>query len=55
MDRQREVVPKRWGTGVKSTSTSNGLDPRTPGTDKLVSLFDHSEWEGIDAASMERR
>ena len=25
----------------------------TLGTDKLLSLFDLSEWEGIDAASME--
>ena len=26
-DRQREVVPKGWGTRVKSSSTSIGLDP----------------------------
>ena len=27
-DRQWEVIPKRWGTRVKSSSTSIGLDPR---------------------------
>ena len=27
----------------------------TLGTDKLLSLFDLSEWEGIDAATMEWR
>ena len=27
----------------------------TLGTDKLISLFDLREWEGIDAASVERK
>ena len=41
-DRQREVVPKRWGTTVKSSSTSIGLDPRDGQTINIV----WSQWTG---------
>ena len=42
MDRQREVVPKRQGTGVKISRTSIGLDPRDWQTVVIV----WSQWMG---------
>ena len=41
-DRQRQVVPKRRGTRVKSSSTSIGLDPRDWQTNIIV----WSQWTG---------
>ena len=41
-DRQRQVVPKRWGTKVKSSSTCIGLDPR----DWQTVIIVWSQWTG---------
>ena len=40
MDRQREVVPKRWGTRVKSSCACVGLDP----SDQQTNSFAWSQW-----------
>ena len=49
-DRQREVVPKRRGTRVKSSCTCVGLEPKDRQT---IPLFDLCEQERSDVASME--
>ena len=46
-DRQREVVPKRRGTRVKSSSTSIGLDPR----DWQTIIIVWSQWTGRNRCS----
>ena len=46
-DRQQEVVPKRRGTRVKSSSTSIGLDPREWQTIIIV----WSQWTGRNRCS----
>ena len=45
-DRQREVVPKRWGTRLKSYSTSIGLDPRDW---QIIIVW--SQWTGRNQCS----
>ena len=47
MDRQRQVVPKRRGTRVKSSSTSIGLDPR----DWQTIIIVWSQWTGRNQCS----
>ena len=45
---QREIVPKRRSTRVKSSCTCVGLDPR----DRLTNSFDLSERDGSDVAAI---
>ena len=42
IDRQRHVVPERWGTRVKGSSTCVGLDPR----DRRTDSFAWFQWTG---------
>ena len=46
-DRQRQVVLKRWGTRVKSSCASVGLDPR----DRQTYSFVWSQWTGWEWCS----
>ena len=47
-DRQREAVPKRCGTRVKSSCTSVGLDPR----DWQIIIVVWSQWTGKNRCGM---